>query len=304
MLHAGAGFRIGSTHQICQDYAAAGADKEYGESFAAISDGCSSSPKSDVGARFLVEAALGAHRRSYIRNYISRALEAAEALHITPRCIEATLGVVSADAGGCSALLYGDGFIFAVREDGSMLLDEVSFPADFPAYPAYHHLGWTMDELRRTVAAMGHDRWRRVSRSYVFESDGAISCSSISDNEDVESCLEPSMIRSYEWSDGWRAVGVISDGGASFIRTLKTGTSKVVEAVPFIEIAARLLAFPDFDPDFVMRRLKRFGEWCAKQGISHTDDLSMAVVGWTADEVVADLSLVAAVQPEQLEATA
>ena len=51
-MNANCAINIGSTHALCQDYALARNDGPY----VILSDGCSSSPDTDVGSRLLVKA--------------------------------------------------------------------------------------------------------------------------------------------------------------------------------------------------------------------------------------------------------
>jgi hypothetical protein len=44
-------FEIGSTHQVCQDYALAYASDDF--AYAIMSDGCTSSLNTDIGARLV-----------------------------------------------------------------------------------------------------------------------------------------------------------------------------------------------------------------------------------------------------------
>ena len=45
-------FSIGKTHMVCQDYARSGTTRA-GHPYAIVCDGCSSSPDTDLGSRFL-----------------------------------------------------------------------------------------------------------------------------------------------------------------------------------------------------------------------------------------------------------
>ena len=65
-MNADSAFRMGSTHAVCQDYAVASAWTAAAHTDGAappprpyiiLSDGCSSTPDTDVGARLLVKAA-------------------------------------------------------------------------------------------------------------------------------------------------------------------------------------------------------------------------------------------------------
>ena len=46
-------FKIGSTHNICQDYAISGRDEHYKVDYAIISDGCSGAEDTDIGSRLV-----------------------------------------------------------------------------------------------------------------------------------------------------------------------------------------------------------------------------------------------------------
>lgn len=51
-------FTIGKTHTVCQDYAHAGFIPGTDQAYAIVSDGCSGSPDTDFGSRFMVTAAI------------------------------------------------------------------------------------------------------------------------------------------------------------------------------------------------------------------------------------------------------
>src|SRR5215208_7219869 len=55
-MNANSVFNIGATHAVCQDYVIARSRAPHGGPYVVMSDGCSSSPDTDVGARLLVKA--------------------------------------------------------------------------------------------------------------------------------------------------------------------------------------------------------------------------------------------------------
>ena len=66
-MKADAYFEIGATHLVCQDYALAFANNEY--AYAIVSDGCTSSPNTDIGARLISVIAKDAINYLYQRGH-------------------------------------------------------------------------------------------------------------------------------------------------------------------------------------------------------------------------------------------
>lgn len=94
MANSDAFFSIGKTHEVCQDYARAG-DLD-GRQFAIVSDGCSSSPDTDFGARALVMSAIQCRKEiswlPLVADWtIWHAKDIIKGYGLSPFCLDATL---------------------------------------------------------------------------------------------------------------------------------------------------------------------------------------------------------------------
>src|SRR5262245_31136526 len=172
-MNADCAFIIGSTHSICQDYAVAVPEfnsngVEVGP-YVALSDGCSSSPDTDVGARLLTCATRqifnGAVEVTELHKESAQlALRWAELLGLPIQSVDATLLTVHLDRDdliiGCS----GDGVVVLETREGRLDVYAISSPSGYPFYPCYAHQPERLDELiarGRTYKELKH--FRRVS---------------------------------------------------------------------------------------------------------------------------------------------
>ena len=94
MMNADHHFWMGKTHNVCEDYAMSGTSG--GVSYAIVSDGCSSSPDTDFGARILARAALkhiyqAWSLEKYSDSVINTARSGALSLGLPQRALDATL---------------------------------------------------------------------------------------------------------------------------------------------------------------------------------------------------------------------
>ena len=134
-----AAYAIGSTHTVCQDYARTNGH------LALLSDGCSGSPDTDIGARLLVNAALlepvidaTLPRRAAAR---ARQWALSQGLGVpdhTPGCLDATLLLAWRRGGHLHALVAGDGAVALRHRSGRIELHRIDHGAA-PPYPIYHH---------------------------------------------------------------------------------------------------------------------------------------------------------------------
>ena len=134
-----AAFAIGSSHTVCQDYARAT------DRLAVLSDGCSGSPDTDIGARLLVMAA--AMASSVDTDLPARAAMQARQWAVQqgmgvperrPGCLDATLLVVWRDGEHLRALVAGDGAIVVRHRSGRIDCHTIDH-GPTPPYPVYHH---------------------------------------------------------------------------------------------------------------------------------------------------------------------
>jgi hypothetical protein len=269
-------FWIGSTHDVCQDYAAAGArESAAGEfPFAVVSDGCSSSPKTDWGARILVDAAekwlakyaIVSPMETLAYDIMLPAREKAKAIGLPNHALDATLLIATHELVRC----FGDGVVAMLRKDGSMDVTSIVYPSGAPLYLNYLH---DAERLKGYIEEFGA---KRIVASAMVSPDGI---------EQVDHLVQE--LRDLKASDfgieiyvprDTVAVAVMSDGISSYMEDASSETSKTEREVPVIDVITRLLSFKGYNGVFVNRRAKRFIKDCREWKWQNTDDVSIGVV--------------------------
>lgn len=261
-MHADYFFRMGATHAVCQDYAAAG--QADGVTYAMLSDGCSGSPTdepgspfTDFGARFLVRAARRHLQLMCSDTFPSLVIHEAAAMArqaMLPRqSLDATLLVATrAPGAGVQVFQAGDGIVAARRRSGDFEFSAIEFSKGIPLYLSYLLSGeararFDAEEQSMTIETGGPGRaeflWPQapaVSRLLTF--DAAI----------------------------YDLVLLLSDGAQSFVE--RDG-----RAVPLPTVLAQVFDFKNLTGQFLARRCGRFlSSYCAEQGWRHADDFSVA----------------------------
>lgn len=228
---------IGSTHPICQDYAIARND------YVILSDGCSSSPDTDIGARLLVFALdkLFTSTREIADLHADAAQTAlgwANLLGLPPESVDATLLSAHVKNDDLIIACSGDGVIILETQSGTLDVHPISSSSGYPFYPTYLH---QPDRLHEMVA---HNR---STETIVFKLNAA----------------------------AYKYAAIASDGLTSFFHTQTTANGKRVEPIRLSDVLAELWSFKTSHGAFVERRLKRFKKDTCWQ---HADDLSLAVI--------------------------
>lgn len=314
-MSADAFFRMGSTHSICQDYAIAGTWS--GLSCAIVSDGCSGAdgrggmpdsasgaPFTDWGARLLVQAArsrLKSIAEGYFstRDVIWSAKERAQLIGMPASALDATLLVaVQTPTGGVQVFSTADGVVAWRDRSGYVRYESIRFARGMPRYLSY---------------LLDPDRHARL-----FEKEG--------ESDDLLAGSLEITSNVYEPNEGWgpqllqtefftsetpyeRAkflssgadfssnssvdvVALFSDGVESFV-------DRDQNPVPLETVLVELLALKNLHGQFVTRRCKKFLEKvCAERGWRHTDDFSMAAVGFEGEAVSGQPSAVSSEKKE------
>lgn len=273
-MNADSFFTIGSSHQICEDYALSGGKGD--GSFAVMSDGCSGSPRTDFGARFLalaMEQILSQEKFSdeEISQMHMLGLSIAELMVIPTglpiACLDATLGYVFADGDYIRAFLSGDGAIAARKKNGDHWCAIVDYPSGAPPY-----LSYSLSEERTQLYLEATNGCEFTIKAY--ESDG--------DKMGNTSTVEESGMHSHFFMfprEEYDLVMVMSDGVSSFQRPKNSETTRYFEEVHPAEIIEELLAVKSAKGDFIKRRCKRvMKNLCLKAGWKHIDDFSVAAI--------------------------
>ncbi len=238
-------FKIGSSHAVCEDYAACD------ESLAVLSDGCSSAKNTDIGARFLCRNALMEKP-----NDIKQLSLQIQMLGLPIESLFCTLlGVTVSEVAEdypvmLEAGIYGDGFIIAAYHEPmlSPIVISHEYAGNMPWYPAYCLLDASkIQKPAPTITVMNSGPC--VPEFEAFD-DG---CHSYS--------FDPAT---------FRLVMVCSDGLGSFSRADGSSVSP-------LDLANDLCDVKVTSPQFMQRRvnaLKR-NAWSK---FSHFDDFSVAAV--------------------------
>lgn len=260
-------FSGGKGHKVCQDYARSG-KKGDGRVYALLSDGCSSSPDTDVGARLLVLSAARAieiagnwSRKEYVRP--REIIQNAERYVIPPlssSCLDATLLMIRESFSGVTVQVAGDGLIVARDRKGYY---EV-FDLDFSGAPAY--LSYLLnDERRQEYLRQGYGK---LTVHRLREEGGRNFV-----REEYPFTTGPEVFRFEATFDSFDLVMILTDGVHSF------HTAQTLKPIPPLQVIERLMDFKSLTGEFVTRRVRKFlTKECPKLGWVHYDDLGVAAV--------------------------
>ncbi len=280
-MNADSTLNIGSTHSLCQDYVIArdGSREEHGP-YVILSDGCSSSSDTDIGARLLVKAmdqALAAQALSDMED-----LHKQSALIALSWATQIGLSAESADATLMTTHVRGDDLIVACSGDGVIVLEshtgvldvfEISSPSGYPFYPSYIH------QPERLAELVDNDRRRKHVRHFCRAA--ASELFKLIEEATSDALTE---VLSLKVSD-YKYAAVASDGIHSFFHTQQSTSGKRVEAVSLTETLDLFWSFKNSQGAFVERRMKRFRKDAQAKGWQHGDDLSIGVIHLGANHV-------------------
>jgi len=275
-------FSMGTSHQVCQDYAATKPHK----GMAAVSDGCSSSPDTDIGARALVLSALSLMQQpigrsaavsslclSSIDGYMapehdplgdliaSNAVNIAKSFPgISSNSLDATLGVLCQDLKesddrrvSVAAFLWGDGVIIHRKANGELTCYHQEYESGAPFYLSYR-----LSNSRRGLYNSTFDK-PLIETATFAECEPTTRSRGFADAR----CL------SFALDVGETAL-ICTDGINQFVCDGKP--------VPWINIAARVCDFKRFTGEFLKARMSFFGRECRKIGMTHGDDFAVAAL--------------------------
>lgn len=281
MLQSDAGFVIGKTHKVCQDYALAGDDSGNFPSVW-LSDGCSSSPHTDIGARLLAHKALdrvvafaefgevSTRTDTWMQGNLKAVAEISRAIGVPCDCLNATLlGLIcnqSRDGGpSLDCVFYGDGALVYGLPNGERVIFRSTYPANYPYYPAY-----LADEKRRRIWERVADNCHTITRT-VLDANGQVREQGIFCPEG-DGHLITHPVADLRWA------AILSDGIESFQQRQGGDACCSFTSVDYLDVIRHLTAFKNFAGGFVHRRLQSFAKDCARRGWHHNDDISLAAI--------------------------
>lgn len=273
-MNADSTINIGSTHSLCQDYVITRNDSlEKRGAYVILSDGCSSSPDTDIGARLLVKAMdqnLAAHAASDMEDFHKEsarvALGWAELIGVAVESVDATLISAHVIENRLIVACSGDGVIVLESHTGVLDVFAISSPSGYPFYPSYVHQPDRLAEL------IDNDRARKQVEHFCRRST----------NESlnlIDVYITDSLTEVFDFqASDYKYVAVTSDGIHSFFHTQQSTNGKRVEAICMAEILEVFWSFKNSQGAFVERRMKRFKKDARAKGWQHADDLSIGAI--------------------------
>jgi len=248
--------KIGDQHKICEDYIIQGNDQV---PLLILSDGCSSSDNTEMGARILCYLAKQYlfYRAGYLHDLdyyqmgnwiIHNAEMTCRHLGLKVGCLDATLIISYELDGTVYVYMYGDGAVVRKNKGGIIQVDSISFTNNAPYY-----LSYLIDEFRDEI-------YHSNKNEKALQS----ACNIRHLAYDAEIVLKYST-RTYP------NIFICSDGIESFI---KKDPSQRDILDPHV-VLPDMMAFKTTRGEFLKRRMKRALKDLDDQGITHYDDLSI-----------------------------
>ena len=254
-------FEIGTSHKVCEDYALSGEINEY--TYLIVSDGCSSSDGSDIGARILAHAAQAAIKqlssvgcvrgvgmKHVLENLIiEKCQNVRSTLGLSIDMLDATLLISMTDNKATYNYVWGDGAII-VETDNHFGFLKIEYESGAPYY-----LSYKMNKSKR--------------EAYIKEFPGQRIITAVNGIEETEirkTSMQSNFIDMFDAFEvgSFKSISLCSDGIFSFNDNDVAGFIK------------KMLDFKCLTPGFLRRKMQRIKRDNNKSGISHYDDVSIA----------------------------
>ena len=278
-------FEIGSSHDVCQDFALTGKinDEIY---FAIVADGCTESHKrsgeADFGARILSYSAREALRDMLVgsRNLSSvqlnipdfnkilrdRILNSAnkvgQLLKLSEFFADSTLAIVVTDGNIANTFIYGDGGIIVYKRNGDIVYREVSFLSSAPYYLMY-----TVNKERNDGYKIQFGASPAVITTYLFH---GVDVDAQQANEVINTIDETIYDHTASTFDDFLSISVTSDGIKSY--------DKMGTPILSSDLAKKFIAFKNQNNGFLQRRFNFLKKEHKEENVTHYDDVSVATV--------------------------
>ena len=263
----------GTSHLMCEDYCIAG------ERYAIVSDGCSGSEHTDIGARILTTCARNLAQTlpfnlytydsqgyaHFLTAVIRHAQRLTRELYLKEDSLNCTLNtLIVAEDNEVHHILAGDGALVVLLRNGTYEVTTTTFLEEMPYYLSYS----TSPQLQHAYLKTLQDRNIRTDlltknvTVRTFDKDSELV-------ETVSKDYPYDMMTGHVIDTGKvKAAFVLSDGVETFVDKGITQLS----TEPFMEIAK----LKSFKGPFLERRMKRMFKDFKSQGFENFDDFSIA----------------------------
>lgn len=225
------------------------------ETYVILSDGCSSSPDTDIGARLLVKAldqtlTKPADIEELHKDAARTALSWAHMIGLPPESVDATLMSIHVRGDDLIIACSGDGVIVLESKAGVVDVYAISSPSGYPFYPSYVHQPDRLAEL------VHNDRCTKTIKDF--------SSMNVTTSDSLTITFKLNVA-------DYKYAAVASDGMTSFY-------SKDVGPLSVPDVLKEFWPFKNSHGAFVERRMKRFRKDIQPKGWQHADDLAIGVI--------------------------
>jgi len=283
-MNSNCAFYIGTTHEICQDYALANNDT------IVVSDGCSGSKNSDIGSRILSITAMNkiaeidSLKEFEEKECILLARPSVKMLNIPNECLDATLLSAKVNKDFFEIMCYGDGVIVIKMQAGYSIVVDCAYSDSYPFYMNYlcsqnkRYEYWLQDHNKREITLTYlfpngevKEIIKETDKDFGFKT---LLASGITMDADGNKVLVRIPNKEYVV----KHISILSDGVHSFYETVRTETSKYNKSISYLDVLKDLLAFKNYNQAFVQRRMNKFRKDCVKKNWGNADDISLASI--------------------------
>lgn len=255
-------FSIGSTHNICQDYAIHGKTEKI--CYGILSDGCSSVKDSDIGSRILCKIVEDFIINKYdinleikdiydlIKSFILKKISKLN-LKLPSETYYSTLLLFITNKKHTDIFIFGDGYL-KIKYMEKEIVKSFKYSKNAPYYLAY--------DLNEKDKKMYFDTFKQV-----LEINNTEIINDQTNSELIVKEVDEKIFYRFE-NENLISISIMSDGVESF----QDFNKKDIED---IEIVKNITNYKNTNGTFVDRRLKAFFRDCNKNKVQNKDDLSI-----------------------------
>lgn len=275
-------FYIGTTHKVCEDYTV------HGEDYIIVSDGCSGSPDTDIGARIVCKSAVKYKAYRVVKSVLAPlSSKMGELIGLPKQAIDVTFLSGHLEEEKFIIQMIGDGHIIIKSKDGIIYVISTEYKRSAPYYISYlrneeddklwDSISNNDYEVEYTIINGEDIKTYKQDEKYSFDKDTFLPAIDFFFNpKGNRIVLNPEL---FEW------VALSSDGLGSFYEIIETETSSYQKRIPYLDIVQELFKIKNTNGRFVQRRLNKFRKVCTKKGWYNGDDISLAVICMEKEDV-------------------
>jgi hypothetical protein len=278
-MNTNAYYEIGSSHRNCEDYALSGIYSDM--AYAIVSDGCSSSEHSDVGARLLSHITKGVliHLKdrgvintpeysSIFRELVLRkSIEVKNSLGLPTDAFDATLLISTVLDDKIVNIAWGDGYVIYKTKDGKLITYGINFSTGAPYYLSYE-----MSPSKKQAYLDEYGSGNITTTNTIINSEGVVEFEHKVLNS---TCMMQSLYKEAD-APSMGFVTVSSDGLGTYQDDPKNVEEK--KSYKDSDIIPLVMAYKNITGEFVTRRMQRLKYDLEKKLIVHLDDVSCSSI--------------------------